>query len=102
MNKLKERINHEIKTIMNKYNAAVYVLNGGSTTKALALFNYNVGGKSLRGFCNSANPSAYKEIQEVEENRSWYHEGGSQWFYNDVSLCKLRENKHLFIGGSEC
>ena len=95
MNKLKERVNHEIKTIMNKYNAAVYVLNGGSTMKALALFNYNVGGKGLKGFCKSANPEGYKTLMEIERNKTPYG------YYDEVYLFELRENKHLFIGGSE-
>ena len=101
MNKLKERMNHEIKIIINKYNAAVFVLNGGSTTRALAEFNYNVGGKSLRGFCKSANPEAYKSLQEIEQKRSWYYESEKAWFYDEVNLHELRENKHLFIGDSE-
>ena len=85
-------MNHEIKTIINKYNAAVFVLNGGSTIKALAKFNYNVGGKSLKGFCNSANPDGYKTLMEIERNKS------KRGYYNDVYLCELRDNKHLFIG----
>lgn len=100
-NLLKDRMNHEIKTIINKYNAAVFVLNGGSTTKALSKFNYNVAGKSLRGFCNSANPEAYKKLKEVDGNRSYYSEHFKEWTYNEVCLYDLRENKHLFIGESE-
>ena len=100
-NFLKDRVNHEIKTIMNKYNAAVFVLNGGSTTKALALFNDNVAGKSLKVFCNSANPKGYKLIQEVEEKRRWFNEYNDTWSYDDVCLHELRENKHLFIGDPE-
>ena len=92
-NALKERMNHEIKTIINKYNAAVFVLNGGSTTKALAEFNYNIAGKSLRGFCRSANVNGYKTLMEVERNKKTY--GG---YYDNVALCELRNNKHLFIG----
>jgi len=92
LNKLKERMSHEIKTINNKYNAAVFVLNGGSTTKALAEFNYNVGGKSLKGFCKSANPEGYKTLQEIERNKN-------KWgYWDDVYLHELRDNKHLFIG----
>ncbi len=88
-------MNHEIKTIINKYNAAVFVLNGGSTTKALALFNYNVAGKSLKGFCNSANPDGYKKLKEIERNKA------SWGYHDDVWLQELRESKHLFIGESE-
>jgi len=101
LNKLKERMNHEIKIIINKYNAAVFVLNGGSTTKAVVEFNYNVGGKSLRGFCKSADPDAYKALQEVDEKKSWFSEYSKTWYYDDVYLHELRENKHLFIGDAE-
>ena len=96
MNKLKERMNHEIKISINKYNAAVFVLNGGSTTKALAEFNYNVAGKALRGFCRSANPDGYKTLMEIERNEKSY--GG---YFDDVWIHELRENKHLFIGDAE-
>ena len=95
MNKLKKQMEREIKTILNKYNASVFVLNGGSTTKALAMFNYNVAGKSLNTFCANANPGGYKTLMEIERNKRIKHEG----YYNDVYLSELRENKHLFIGG---
>ena len=96
-NKLKERMNHQIKVIINKYNAAVFVLNGGSTTKALAKFNYNVAGKALNVFCENANPEGYKTLREIERNKC----RGYDSYYNNVYLCELRENKHLFIGDAE-
>ena len=96
MNKLKERMNHEIKTIINKYNAAVFVLNGGSTTRALAEFKCNIAGKALRCFCKNANPDGYKMLMEIERNEKSY--GG---YYDNVHLWELRENKHLFIGELE-
>ena len=98
VNKLKEIMNAEISRAVNKYNAAVFVLNGNSTTKALETFKYNVGGKALRILCRDSNPDAYNELREIEKNKSWYSEVQKIWYYNDVSLCDLRKNKHLFIG----
>ena len=40
MNKLKEQMNAEIKRAVNKYNSAVFILNGGSFTKAIELYDF--------------------------------------------------------------
>lgn len=88
----------EISRAVSKYNAAVFVLNGGSTTKALTIYGYSVGGSTLKIMCRDANPEHYKKIRETEENRSWYSETNNKWYYNDVSLSILRQNKKFFIG----
>jgi predicted alpha/beta superfamily hydrolase len=96
-NKLKEQMNKEIRVAINKYNAAVFVLNGGSATKALAKFNHNIGGKAIRVFCKRANPDGYRTLMEIDRNKRTHYEG----YYDDVHMHELRENKHLFIGDSE-
>jgi bisphosphoglycerate-dependent phosphoglycerate mutase len=104
MNKLKEQMNVEVKRVINKYNSAVFVLNGGSFTKAIELYGFKCPSKTLRAMCIKANEKGYtKLVQQDKNKREWVssYDGEVHPYFKDVSVKDLRENKHLFIGDAE-
>lgn len=102
-NKLKEVLNKEIDRALNKYNSAVFILNGGTTTEAKNRFGNNgprLPAESLRRACQKVNPIAYEELKReavwvTDEIRV---EKGMNYYMSEPTLKMLRDNKHLFIG----
>lgn len=107
MNKniLKEQMNASIQKAVNKYNSAVFILNGGAVNKAIELYNVKCPDFALRAMCRNANPDLYKELQECEDNiPEWCdieYRKNHKTYYNEPKLKQLRANKHFFIGESE-
>jgi hypothetical protein len=104
-NRLKEQMNIAIGKAVDKYNSAVFILNGGSVNKAVELYNFKCPSKTLRTMCRNANPVLYKELQECKENIPTWCDAeyikDYKVYYNEPTLSQLRANKHLFIGDSE-
>jgi len=102
-NKLKEQMNKEIKIIINKYNAAVFVLNGGSIKDAIAKYSVKCPGKATRSLCKNSNPDFYNSLASQEKNKVYYTNcnGDERFYTTEVKLQDLRKNKHLFIGKEE-
>jgi hypothetical protein len=100
-NKLKKILDYEIARAINKYNSAVFILQGGTTTDALSKFGNNgprLPSESLRRMCAKADYKNYKSLERVARwcTPEFAEKHGESM--SEPTLQILRKNKHLFIG----
>jgi len=97
-NKLKKMMEAEVKRVVNKYNSAVFILNGGTVTKAIELYDFKCPSKTLRAMCIKVDADGYESLRRTARwcTPSYIVEHGA--YLGDPTLSILRENKHLFIG----
>jgi hypothetical protein len=100
-NKLKKILNDEIARALNKYNSAVFILQGGTTTEALSRFGNNgprLPAESLRRMCAKADFKNYKQLERAAKwcTPDYIEKYGESM--SEPTLQILRKNKHLFIG----
>jgi hypothetical protein len=102
-NKLKKILDLEISRALNKYNSAVFILQGGTVTEAVSRFGDNgprLPAQSLRRLCFNADSECYDSLREVAkwcgpEDIARY---GEDRCMGEPTLNSLRSNKQLFIG----
>ena len=100
-NKLKKILDDEISRAINKYNSAVFILQGGATTDALSKFGDNGPrnpAQSLKKMCEKADYKNYKSLERQAEWCTPEYEEKHGKEMAEPTLQILRKNKHLFIG----